>query len=166
MAVWSDKSAIWFAKISHIQRFCPYSAKIMWYRFTRGDAYALPLSNCFWAFSPRVACFAMKIAFFSPRVEQKVRNNNHKISLIEKIQSLCRCLLLFCFYRTNISGHRPHRSLINYLQPPVRPINFCRKKGQKRVSKMVIFCCQNDDFFASNGVEMAKNRHKKSLLKC
>ncbi|MBS7314487.1 MAG: hypothetical protein KIG54_06900 [Bacteroidales bacterium] len=54
----------------------------MWYRFTRGDAYALPRAKCFWAFSPRVACFAMKIAFFSPRVEQKVRNNNHKISLI------------------------------------------------------------------------------------
>ena len=39
-------------------------------------------------------------------------------------------------------------------------------QGQKRVSKMVIFavkmvifCCRNDDFFASNEVEMAKNRH-------
>ena len=26
----------------------------MWYRFTRGDAYALPRANCFWTFSPRV----------------------------------------------------------------------------------------------------------------
>ena len=64
MAFWSNKSAIWFAKISRIQRFCSYSAKIMWYRFTRGDAYALPISNCFWA--------------FSPRVEQKVRNAKPK----------------------------------------------------------------------------------------
>ena len=36
----------------------------MWYRFTRGDAYALPRANCFWA--------------FSPRVEQKVRNAKPK----------------------------------------------------------------------------------------
>ena len=36
----------------------------MWYRFTRGDAYALPRAKCFWA--------------FSPRVEQKVRNAKPK----------------------------------------------------------------------------------------
>ena len=64
MAFWSDKSAVWFAESSRIQRFCPYSAKIMWYRFTRGDAYALPRAKCFWA--------------FSPRVEQKVRNAKPK----------------------------------------------------------------------------------------
>ena len=54
MAFWSNKSAVWFAKISRIQRFCPYCAKIMWYRFTRGDAYALPGAKFFWAFGPRV----------------------------------------------------------------------------------------------------------------
>ena len=35
---------------------------------TRGDAYALPRANRFWAFSSSAACFAMKIAFFSLKI--------------------------------------------------------------------------------------------------
>ena len=40
--------------------------------FTRSDAFALTLSECFWAFSPRVAWFATKIAFFQPESRAKV----------------------------------------------------------------------------------------------
>ena len=82
MAFWSDKSAIWFAKNQPYSTLLPLLCENNVVSLHSGRRLRSARAKCFWAFSPRVACFAIKIAFFSPRVEQKVRNNNHKIFLI------------------------------------------------------------------------------------
>ena len=53
-----------FLKNSNYLTLLPFPGDYFKVSFTRGDAYALPLSNCFWV--------------FSPRVEQKVRNAKPK----------------------------------------------------------------------------------------
>ena len=67
---------------------------------TRGDAYALPRANRFWAFSPSATCFAMKIAFF--QLENMVICNlieqKRRIS-IAKSKNICNFAARILFFR-------------------------------------------------------------------